>query len=304
MNLSGVISQLISLFLMMFVGYAVARAGIMTPEFRARLSSYTLSCVAPFAILSAVLESDSTPMTMLSAVGVSFVFYVFMVIFAAILVRLVRTKKEDRGWDQLMLIFTNVGFMGIPVIQSIYGTDGVARLSMFILMFNLFFFSYGVLLIASGEKINFKAMINPCIIGALCGLFCGTTGFHFPAVIEDTMAAIGAMNTPLAMMIIGGSVAHSDVRAALRNPRLYRVTALRMLAMPVLILLVMIPLPLDRMLVGISVLLAAMPIAGNCSMVANIYAPGDMSSSHATIISTLLSAATLPLVCALLTALL
>ena len=304
MNLSGVISQLISLFLMMFVGYAVARAGIMTPEFRARLSSYTLSCVAPFAILSAVLESDSTPMTMLSAVGVSFVFYVFMVIFAAILVRLVRTKKEDRGWDQLMLIFTNVGFMGIPVIQSIYGTDGVARLSMFILMFNLFFFSYGVLLIASGEKINFKAMINPCIIGALCGLFCGTTGFHFPAVIEDTMAAIGAMNTPLAMMIIGGSVAHSDVRAALRNPRLYRVTALRMLAMPVLILLVMIPLPLDRMLVGISVLLAAMPIAGNCSMVANIYAPGDMSSSHATIISTLLSAATLPLVWALLTALL
>ena len=289
---------------MMFVGYAVARAGIMTPEFRARLSSYTLSCVAPFAILSAGLESDSTPMTMLSAVGVSFVFYVFMVIFAAILVRLVRTKKEDRGWDQLMLIFTNVGFMGIPVIQSIYGTDGVARLSMFILMFNLFFFSYGVLLIASGEKINFKAMINPCIIGALCGLFCGTTGFHFPAVIEDTMAAIGAMNTPLAMMIIGGSVAHSDVRAALRNPRLYRVTALRMLAMPVLILLVMIPLPLDRMLVGISVLLAAMPIAGNCSMVANIYAPGDMSSSHATIISTLLSAATLPLVCALLTALL
>ena len=302
MNLSGVISQLISLFLMMFVGYIVARAGIMTPEFRARLSHYTLSCVSPFAILSAVLESDSTPMTMISAVGVSFVFYVLMIIFAAILIRLVRTKKEERGWDQLMLIFTNVGFMGIPVIQSIYGTDGVARLSMFILMFNLFFFSYGIVLIASGEKINFKAMLNPCIVGALCGLVCGTTGFHFPAVIEDTMASIGAMNTPVAMMIIGGSVAHSDVRVALRNPRLYRVTALSMLAMPLLTMLVMRALPFDPMLKGISVLLAAMPIAGNCSMVANIYAPGDMSSSHATIISTLSSAATLPLVCALMTA--
>ena len=304
MNLSGVITQLISLFLMMFVGYLVARAGIMTPEFRARLSSYTLSCVAPFAILSAVLESDSTPVTMLSAVGVSFVFYIFMVILAALLVRLARTKKEERGWDQLMLIFTNVGFMGIPVIQSVYGADGVARLSMFILMFNLFFFSYGILLIASGEKINFKAMLNPCIVGALCGLLCGTTGLRFPAVIEDTMASIGAMNTPLAMMIIGGSVAHSDVFAALRNPRLYRVTALRMLVMPVLIMLAMLPLPFDRMLVGISVLLAAMPIGGNCSMVANIYAPGDMSSSHATIISTLSSAVTLPLICALLTAVL
>ena len=67
MNLSGVIMQLISLFLMMFVGYVVARSGIMTPDFRARLSTFTLSCVAPFAILSSVLESNTPPATMLSA---------------------------------------------------------------------------------------------------------------------------------------------------------------------------------------------------------------------------------------------
>ena len=300
MNLSGVITQLISLFLMMFAGYIVARAGIMTPEFRARLSSFTLSSAAPCAILTAVLKSDSTPAMMIGAVGMSFVFYVIMVILAAVLVRLVRTKKADRGWDQLMLVFTNVGFMGIPVIQSIYGNDGVARLSMFILMFNLFFFSYGMLLISSGEKINFRAMINPCIAAALMGLLCGTTGLHFPAVIESTMDAIGAMNTPLAMMIIGSSVAHSDIRVALRNPRLYRVSALSMIAMPVLVLLILLPFPIDPILVGICVLLAAMPIAGNCSMIANIYAPGDMSTSHATIVSTLSSALTLPIICALL----
>lgn len=301
MDLSAVIMQLISLFLMMFVGYIVARCGIMTPEFRARLSSFVLCCVAPFAILTSVLQSDTSPSIMLSAVGVAFVFFSLMCLFAALLVRLVRTKKEDRGWDQLMLIFTNVGFMGIPVVQSIYGAIGVARLSMFILMFNLFFFSYGILLIASGEKINFKAMLNPCIVGALCGLFCGTTGFHFPAIIESTMASIGAMNTPLAMMIIGGSVAHSDVRTALKNPRLYRVSFLRMVVMPLLTLLAMRFLPFDPMLIGICVLLASMPIAGNCSMVSSIYAPGDMTSSHATIVSTLASAATLPAICTLLT---
>ena len=299
MNLSGVISQLLSLFLMMLTGYVVARAGIMTPEFRARLSSFTLSSAAPCAILSAVLESDSTPATMIGAVGTSFVFYVLMVIFAAVLVRLVRTRKEERGWDQLMLIFTNVGFMGIPVIQSLYGADGVARLSMFILMFNLFFFSYGMLLIASGEKINFKAMLNPCIIAALLGLLCGVTGLHFPAVVESTMSSIGAMNTPLAMMIIGSSVAHSDVRAALTNLRLYRVSALRMVLMPLLMLLAVSLMPIDPVLKGICVLLAAMPIAGNCGMIADVYAPGDMTASHAIIVSTLSSAVSLPLICAL-----
>ena len=304
MDLAAVLSQLISLFLMMLVGYLAARANILTPDFRARLSHFTLSAVSPFAILSAVLESDTTPSMMISAFGVAVIFYVFQIVFAAGLVRIVPSKKEERGWDQLMLIFTNVGFVGIPVIQSIYGVDGVARLSMFILVFNLFFFSYGILLIASGEKINFKAMINPCIIAASLGLLCGTTGLHFPAVIEKTMSSIGAMNTPVAMMIIGSSVAHSDIVVALRNPRLYRVSSLSMLVMPLLTLGAMLLLPIDPILKGISVLLAAMPIAGNCSMVANVYAPGDMSSSHATIVSTLSSAVTLPIICALLTALL
>jgi len=303
MNLSTVIMQLISLFLMMAAGYLIARVGIMTPEFRVRLSSYALTLAAPCSITAAVLESSSTPATMISAVGVGALFFVLMIVFAAVLVRLVRTKKQDRGWDQLMLIFTNIGFMGIPVINALYGPDGVARLAMFILMFNLFFFSYGMVLIASGEKINFRAMLNPCIVAALLGLFFGVTGLRLPAVITSTLSSFGSMNTPLAMSIIGASLAHSDVRAALSNRRLYRVCSLRMIVMPLLVMLVMLLLPIDPTLKGISVLLASMPIAGNCGMIADLYAPGDMTASHAIIVSTLLSAVTLPVICALVTAL-
>lgn len=304
MNLSAVINQLISLFLMMLAGYIVARAGIMTPDFRKRLSSFTLNSAAPCIIISSVLESESSPMTMISAAGIGVLFFLLMIVFAAVLVRLVRTKQEERGLDQLMLIFTNVGFMGIPVIQSVYGPDGVARLSMFILIFNLFFFSYGVMLITQGLKFKLRDMLNSCIVAALIGLFFGVTGWHLPTPIEDTMASIGAMNTPLAMMVIGASLAHSDVREALSNPRLYRVCLLSMIIMPLLMLLVMLPLPIDRMLVGISVLLAAMPIAGNCGMICDIYRPGDMTASHAVLVSTLLSGVTLPLLCALITAVL
>ena len=299
MNLSAVINQLISLFLMMLAGYLIARVGIMTPEFRKRLSSFTLNTAAPCIIISSVLESDSSPMTMISATGVGVLFFLLMIVFAAVLVRLVRTKPEDRGLDQLMLIFTNVGFMGIPVVQSVYGPDGVARLSMFILIFNLFFFSYGVLLITKGATFSLKNMVNACIVAALIGLTFGVTGWHLPEAIETTLASIGAMNTPLAMMIIGASVAHSDLRAAMTNPRLYRICLLSMVVMPLLMLLVMRPLPIDRMLVGISVLLAGMPIAGNCGMICDIYRPTDMTASHAVLVSTLLSGVTLPMLCAL-----
>ena len=304
MNISGVINQLISLVLMMLAGYIVARAGILTPDFRKQLSNFTLNAAAPCIIIASVLQSTSTPADMIRATGVSFIFFLLMIALAALLVRLVRTPKPQHGLDQLMLIFTNVGFMGIPVIQSLYGPEGVALLSMFILMFNLFFFSYGILLISGGLKLNLRALCNACIFAALLGLFFGVTGLRLPAPIESTLAAIGGMNTPLAMMIIGASLAHSDVHAALTNPRLYRVCALRMIVMPLLVFGIMRLMPIHPMLIGISTVLAAMPVAGNCSMASDLYTPEDMTASHAVILSTLMSGATLPLICAMIIALL
>lgn len=304
MDLFSVINQLISLFLMMFIGYLAARGGIVTPEFRVRLSSFNLNTAAPCIILSSVLQSSSSAREMVGALGVGVVFYLLMIVFAALLVRLVHTPKAQRGWDQLMLIFTNVGFMGIPVVQSIYGPDGVAMLSMFILTFNIFFFSYGVMLISSGAKFNFRALCNACIFAALAGLLFGMTGWRLPAPVESTLASVGAMNTPLAMMIIGASLAHSDVKAALTNKRLYRVGFLSMLAMPLLVFAALRFAPIDPMLIGVATICAAMPIGGNCAMIADIYAPGDLTASHAVILTTLACGVTLPLVCAAITALL
>ena len=304
MNLLAVINQLLSLFLMMLIGFVVALVNIVTPEFRKRLSTFTLNTASPCIIISSVLESDSNPLKMIGAAGTGVLFMLLMIVFAAVIVRVLRTPKEDRGLDQLMLIYTNVGFMGIPVVQSIYGVSGVALLSMFILVFNLFFFSYGVLLISSGAKFNWRSLINACIIAALLGLFFGVTGWHLPAPVEDTMASVGAMNTPLAMIVIGASVAHSDMRQAMKNPRMYHICLLSMFLMPALMLLVVRLLPLDAMLAGICVLLAAMPIAGNCAMLSDIYTPEDMTASHCVMVSTLMSAVSLPLVCAMIAALL
>lgn len=299
MNLLAVISQLVSLFLMMLIGFIVARAGIVTPDFRKRLSTFTLNTAAPCIIISSVLESDSNPMKMIGAAGMGVYFFVIMIVFSAIIVRMLRTPQKERGLDQLMLIFTNVGFMGIPVVQSIYGPNGVALLSMFILIFNLFFFSYGVLLISSSAKFNWRSLLNACIIAALIGLFFGVTGWHLPAPVESTLASVGAMNTPLAMMVIGASMAHSDIRKALTNPRMYKICFLSMFLMPVLVLAAVMFMPVDPMLAGICVLLAAMPIAGNCAMLSDIHTPHDMTASHCVMVSTLMSAVSLPLVCAM-----
>ena len=189
--------------------------------------------------------------------------------------------------------------MGIPVVQSIYGATGVAMVSMFILMFNLTFFSYGIMLISGGAKINLRAMLNPCIFAALGAMILSLTGLRLPGPIESTLASVGAINTPMAMMIIGASLAHSDLRKALTNLRLYRVSAVSMFVMPLCMLGLVLLLPVEPMLRGVSVCMAAMPIAGNCAMASDMYTPDDMTASHAVIVSTLMSALALPLICSL-----
>ena len=202
MNLSGVIAQLISLFLMMFVGYIAARAQIITPDFRKKLSTFTLSVAAPGVILSSALQSDMPASGMLSVLLIATLFFFIMIPLAALLSRVLSKNAQEKKLDQLMLVFTNVGFMGIPVAQALYGMNGVAMVSMFILTFNLAFFSYGLMLISGEMTFNLRSLCNPCIFAALGALFFALTGLHLPAPVEDTLASIGSMGGPGAALVM------------------------------------------------------------------------------------------------------
>ena len=295
MAVSGIIFQMITLFIMMFAGYASARAGLITPDFRRGLSSLVLSTAFPCCIVASVLQSGGAPGDMVSALGVSVAFFALMIALAALLVRVVPTPVQERNLDQLLLVFTNLAFMGIPIIQALYGVEGVAMLSMFLLVFNFLVFTYGVMLLDGNGSINFKQLINPGVVSALIALLFGLTGWRLPTPVESALSSIGSINTPMAMMIIGASLAHSDIRAAFTNPRLYRVSFLRLIVMPLVFIGLALVMPINRMLAGLCVIVAAMPIAGNCSMLSDIYTPEDMTASHATIVSTLISGVTLPL---------
>ncbi len=295
MAVSGIIFQMITLFIMMFAGYASARAGLITPDFRRGLSSLVLSTAFPCCIVASVLQSGGAPGDMVSALGVSVAFFALMIALAALLVRVVPTPVQERNLDQLLLVFTNLAFMGIPIIQALYGVEGVAMLSMFLLVFNFLVFTYGVMLLDGNGSINFRQLINPGVVSALIALLFGLTGWRLPAPVESALSSIGSINTPMAMMIIGASLAHSDIRAAFSKPRLYRVALLRLIIMPLVFIGLSMIVPISRMLAGICVIVAAMPIAGNCSMLSDIYTPEDMTSSHAVIVTTLFSGVTLPL---------
>ena len=120
----------------------------------------------------------------------------------------------------ILLVFTNLAFMGIPIIQAFYGAQGVAMLSMFLLVFNFLVFTYGVMLVSGNGSINLRQLVNPGVVSALIALLFGLTGWRLPSPVESALSSIGSINTPMAMMVIGSSLAHSDIRAAFSNPQM------------------------------------------------------------------------------------
>ena len=189
MAVSGIIFQMITLFIMMFAGYLAARAGLISPSFRRGLSSLVLSTAFPCCIVSSVLQSGGAPGDMVVALGVSVAFFALMIALAAVLVCIVPTPKPERSLDQLMLVFTNLAFMGIPIIQVFYGAQGVAMLSMFLLVFNFLVFTYGVMLVSGNGSINLRQLVNPGVVSALIALLFGLTGWRLPSPVSREPAA-------------------------------------------------------------------------------------------------------------------
>lgn len=89
---------------------------------------------------------------------------------------------------------------------------------MFLLVFNFLVFTYGVMLVSGNGSINLRQLVNPGVVSALIALLFGLTGWRLPSPVESALSSIGSINTPMAMMVIGSSLAHSDIRAAFSNP--------------------------------------------------------------------------------------
>ena len=130
-------------------------------------------------------------------------------IMGILLSRILKVPKEDRNLYQFMTIFSNIGFMGYPVIQSIFGDEALFFASICNLVFNLVCYSYGVYLISGSGKLSFdfKQLINPGIIFSIIAVIIYLTKYQMPQIIGETSDLIGSITTPLAMMIIGSSLA-------------------------------------------------------------------------------------------------
>lgn len=316
MNFISVFTKMVELFLIIIVGYGTCKAKIFDKETRVRATKLVLNVTLPATILASVMTQDNLPevMQILQLLLVAVLSYVILFACAFIVPRLMGVQKSQIGIYEFMLVFGNVGFIGYPVTQAIFGSQAVFYTSVFNLPFNLLVYSVGVLFIqtsaamtrigaqgkavnqAAGKKpaITAKTFLSPCMVASVLSIIMALCHWKGPAFLGNTCDMIGAITTPMALLIIGSSLADMPFREMFSNTRIYIFSIFRLILVPLLTYLIFKLFVKDMLLLGVCVIIAAMPVATNGTMLCLQYRGDEKLMAQGTFLTTLLSVITIP----------
>lgn len=296
-------NEMIRLFTIIIIGYLVKKARFVTVDFQKKLSSFILDVTMPLLIISSASGADSreagsrVPLTFLIAVLV----FIILPFVGELLTRLLRVSKDERRVYKFMTIFSNLSFMGFPVIASIYGTDAVIYAVIFNLVFNLVQFTYGVMLF-KGDRPSFslRVFLTPVIISSVLGIIIFIIGFQIRGPLAAAFQSVGGITTPMAMLVIGFSLADIPLKDSFSDVRLYLFTVMKQILLPVAAYFLLNVFIQDELILGISVIIIAMPVATMAVILANQYDRQVSLATRGVFLTTLASVATIPVITRLL----
>ena len=297
--------QVAILFVLMGFGAAMRRAGLFRENAIDGIVNVLILVVTPCLVVD-VFQRPFDP-SMLKGLGCAFALAALVHVIMIVLSGLVLRHRDENVRRPLRLaaVFSNAGFMGVPLEQAVLGDVGVFYGIVYVVVFNLFMWSWGLRTMCAegtweggGGKgpMNLKMWINPGTVGIALGLPLFFLSVKLPAVIGVPIHHMANLNTPLAMIVIGYALAGAKFGKVLRTGAVYVATVLRLVVCPLLAVLALYPFRrmLDRNMMLAMAVAASAPVAAMVSMFAAKYRR-DVDVS-VTIVSgtTLLSILTMP----------
>lgn len=309
MEFSFVLSKLFVLFFAMAAGFWTAKKGVLTPEGDRTLSKTVVFLLNPGMVLISAMRNShvTTNREVLNLTVIALLCYAFLILMAKPVAWLLRAPKEKQKLYQFMFIFSNIGFFGMPMVNSLFGADAVFMVSMYMLPFQTLTFTYGITLVsgeAKYQKFQWKMLLHPMIISTLLAYVIYLTGIRTPEFLNEAVDFLGDASSPLAMIVIGATLARAPLKRVFGNWRLYVLTVLKMLVVPVLVLFtlraVLPDTETNRLIIAVSTTVMAMPTAANTTILATQYHGDVETASCGVFLATAASAITIPFLMTLL----
>jgi len=287
--------QLCIMFLYLLVGFILYRGKIITAAGSKELASLLVHLIIPAVIINSFCR-ERTSQT-LTALGISAAVGVLLL---AVSILIAKVLFQNRPIEHFAAAFSNAGFMGIPLIQAALGDGALLYIVPLIAVLNLLQWTYGAdVLRQDHAKTNPRSIfVNPIMLGTAIGLFLFFTnlGTKLPDVLGTALNGVCAMNTPLAMLVLGTYLAKEKLSTLFTRGGLYAVSAVRLLLIPAASALALFALPIDSTIKYALLIAASCPVGANVAVYAQLYDKDYAYASQTVVLSTLLSIFSLPLV--------
>ena len=297
MDLSVIVNGVISLFLIILVGVYAAKKRIITKEINKGLTNILLKITLPCLVVSSFIFdlSDELKDNIIRCFIYSPLVLIISIVISYIL--LIPIKGEKKIIIQFANVFSNCGFIGFPIVFSIYGNEGVIYASIFNLFFTAFLWTYGVILFngkMKREDIK-KVLLNPAIVAVFIGLIIMIFGFDIPSVLSSTLDLVGNMTSPLSMIIVGVILGNAKIISYLKDKTIYYSAFLKLIIMPCILILISKLLKDTSLVIKTLIIVTAMPAGAMTSILAESFDKESEYSAVIVFITTLFSVITFPI---------
>lgn len=286
------------MLVILLVGILCCRIGFVGPEGSRCISNLLLNIVNPCLIIT-VYQTDYDK-TLVAGLLLSFAAAIASH-FIAILISTALIRKNssaESGLERYAVVYSNCGFIGIPLIGSVLGNEGVFYLTAYMTVFNLLTWTHGLSLMKGNFRLrNLRdGLLSPMVLSTLLAMALFFIQLRIPGPLLDSMNYIADMNTPLAMMVAGFSVAHSNLKEICTNLHIYKVAVLKLLAVPLAVLVFLSFLPLDSTVAYTTLIASACPTATTITMMSILYDKNHAYASEIFSFTTVLPILTIPVV--------
>ena len=295
------IEVMLTLAAIVAVGYVAGRTGYLDGEFDKRLSTLVINITCPCLILSSAMTGELPDRQfILPLLLISVVTYALLTAVAFLLPRYLTRRKADEGVLGFALLFGNVGFMGYPVVDSIFGHQAVFYAAVLNVVNTFAVFTVGTMLITGKgdvEQKRFEKKVlysTPMLAAYLTMLIVTLRIDDIPKAVSMPLTMIGNITVPAALMIIGSSMSQLSLRTMLGNATVYATAAFRLILLPVAVHFLCRALGFSDFVVNINTVVIAMPVATYGTILCLKYGKDTTMITEVTFITTLLSLLTIP----------
>ncbi|WP_195987798.1 AEC family transporter [Clostridium sp. D53t1_180928_C8] len=297
MDLTVIINGVIALFLIMLIGVYGSKRKIITPTINKGLTNILLEISLPCLVVSSFIFDMNDDLK--SNIIKCFIYSPISLIITMIVsyIALYPIKSDKKIIMQFANVFSNCGFVGFPIIYSIFGNEGIIYASIFNMFFTIAVWTYGVMLFNGNidKKDLKKVLLNPSIIAVIIGLIIMIFKINIPDVLYSTLELVGGLTSPLSMIIIGVILGNANILKYLKDYTIYYSGLLKLILLPCILILVSRIINDTSMVSKTLIIITAMPAAAMTSILAENFDKEKEYSAVIVFITTLIFLVTFPM---------